>query len=135
MSLKIKCSALILSLGLLAACATPNASDTQNPADSSNTDSNSSVSVGTDVSVDDSASANTGAAIEAKSLTRTQFVKAMQCAQTKSTDQGLVAAFSAQGNLYADAKFEDQFNATMQFGGGAPYLVYEEAAKVGCTGA
>lgn len=132
MSFKIKASALILSLGLLAACATPNTSDTKTPEDKGSQTNNgpsTGTSAGTDVSV------NTGAAIEAKSLSRTQFVKALECAQTKTTDKSLTGAFAGQATLFADPQFEASFNTTMKLGGGAQYLIYQEAVKLGCTGA
>lgn len=78
-----------------------------------------------------SSNVSVGAALEAKSLTRAQFVSALECAKTKASADNSV--FVNQLNGMASVT-EADFNTVMASGGGAPYTIYLMAVKVGCNG-
>lgn len=72
--------------------------------------------------------------IAADKLTRTQFVNALKCATEKTDDTSLAAGFDSQITLFGSSSSESQFNELMKTGGGGSYIIYKEAAKIGCTG-
>lgn len=131
---------LMASLALaLSACGTPAPSaDTPKGTDANNTASGSistDTSVSTDISADASVdvSADASIAIEAKNLSRTQFISAMTCAEGKA-DAGKKSIFTGQKTVFSSAGSEASFNTVMGLGGGGQYVIYKEAVALGCPG-
>lgn len=128
---------LIACLGLtLSACEAP-ATPASNTTQGNDTTASGSVStdVSADVSTDTSVDVATDAslAIEAKNLSRTQFLSAMTCAEAKA-DSGKKSIFVGQKAAFSDAGTEASFNTVMGLGGGGQYVIYKEAVAMGCTG-
>lgn len=116
----LKTAMVIVSL-CLAACASPNTGGTP-------------VSQPVVDEKENPAAVTVEGQIAPENLTRVQFVKALECAKIKSDDESLNAGFDSQLDVFGSSTTDANFQSIMAAGGGGPYLLYKEAAKLGCNG-
>lgn len=116
---------LALCIGSLCACSSPNGEDTpQNTSQSSNaTSANSNITVSEGLKV--------GATRD--SLTREQYVRAMQCAAERAVE-GTKFRFKSQVSAYESPLSEESFNNAMAMGDDGKYILYTQAVSLGCLG-
>ncbi len=126
MTKKMMSLGLMLWASLTVACTSPNASS---PEASTPNASNSATP-----DEEDPAAVTVEGQIAPENLTRVQFVNAMKCAKEKTDDKSLEAGFDSQLTVFEPASSDANFKSIMALGGGGSYIIYKEAAKLGCSG-
>lgn len=115
---------LALCIGSLSACSSPNGESTpQNASQNNTTAANSNITVSQGLKV--------GATRD--SLTREQYVRAMQCAADRAVE-GTKFRFKSQVSAYESPLSEESFNNAMAMGDDGKYILYTQAVSLGCLG-
>lgn len=116
---------LALCIGSLSACSSPNGESTPQSA-SQNT---------TATAANDNITVSEGLKVGATrdSLTREQYVRAMQCAADRAVE-GTKFRFKSQVSAYESPLSEASFNNAMAMGDDGKYILYTQAVSLGCLG-